>query len=99
MIRNATQREKSTHKDNAPASKAQLVIDLKRRILKVKETLLGIHEGVEYMPFFLAQAAREGRQLTSAERKALGQIMSLRVFSGDVERVEFIERSIEAMKR
>lgn len=98
MIRNETQHVKTTVKCSTSESKAQQVIDLKRRILDVREALLDLGGDTDYMPFFIAQAMREGVKLGTAERKRLGQIMNGRVFSGDAERVEFIERSIKALQ-
>ncbi len=98
MERNTTQRTGAIHKSNTPQAKAQLLIDLKRRILSVRETLLTIGSPDDYMPYLIAQASRESRPLNKPERMALRQIMNGRVFSGDVERVEFIERALEYQK-
>lgn len=96
MKHNATQRERVIHDSTRLSDKSQLLIDLKRRVLDCRQRLLDMGAHENYLPFCMAQAAREGRKLDATERKAIGQIMNLRVYSNDVERVEFIERSIKA---
>lgn len=96
MKRNATQREQVIGNDSDPVVKAQLLIGLKRKVLDIHEKLIDLGSPGDYMAFCITQAAREGKKLDTSERKAIQQIMNLRVFTSDVDRVEFIERALQA---
>lgn len=95
MKHNATQRGQTIRNDSGSASAAQQLIDLKIRVLEARKGFLNL--GTEdYMSFIAAQATREGVVLDTNERKAIRQVINGRVFSGDVARVELIERALLA---
>lgn len=95
MKRNVTQRGKATGNSSAPVNPAQASIELKIRALEARKAFIEL--GVEdYMSLIVVQANREGKSLDVHERKAIRQVLNGRVFSGDIPRLELIQRALEA---
>lgn len=89
-----------TRKGKASDRISQQVNALRLRIYQAKAKLLA--RGTDtYMPFLEIQAKAEGRELDTAEKLELRQVMNGRIDATGIDahtkQVEFIERAVAAM--
>lgn len=97
MKRNATQHAETVSKDSAIASPAQILNDLRLRVLRAKGEFLKL--GTEqYTPFIEAEARRQGIVMSAEDKLKLRQVLNGRVFAPDVHWVELIERAADFQK-
>ena len=85
-------------KQKAPKrSDAKTLNDLRLRALQVRGGFLALGTD-SYMPFIEAQAMKEGKALSAADKLEIRQIINGRAYPSGSHWLELVERALETQK-